>query len=388
MRRQYADVIRSRLRSGGWTRVVDAGVKVLGQMVPLRGGRPEAGPLLGTVVLSYACNYRCTFCELPDRSVRRRREGWREFDTAQWKEALRGFAALRTSGIGFTGGEPFVRKDCADLLEHSLSLGMVTHVNTNAHLLDDELLDRLVGMGLDSVNVSLDGANAETHDRLRAYPGSFDRVTERIAALARARDRGDKGTGRRTRVGITCVLTPDNAGQVRGLADLAEGLGADSLGFIPMHEYRDGAALSSVLPERPWADRMRRAVEDLHEIKATRTILENSEGYLALFDDCFEGRPSPLRCHAPETSLVLDCYGRVFACVPLSEVDRPIGRVEAHQLATFWKSSRYAEARRELAGCRACYWNCHTELNLLWQRAPGRNGRDRRGDRNGSEAAS
>ncbi len=72
MRKQYGDLLRSRLRNGEWTRVLDVGVKVLGQMVPLRRGRPEAGPLLGTVILSYACNYRCEFCELPDRSVRRR----------------------------------------------------------------------------------------------------------------------------------------------------------------------------------------------------------------------------------------------------------------------------------------------------------------------------
>ncbi len=365
-------MLRSRLRSGGWTSILDAGVKVLGQMVPMRGGRPETGPILGTVVLSYACNYRCTFCELPDRAMRRRREGWEEFDTDAWKSILRGFAALRTTGVGFTGGEPFLRKDCAELLEYSLSLGMVTHVNTNAHLLSDALIARLAAMGLDSVNVSLDGADAATHDRLRAHRGSFDRVTDRIAALARARD-GQPG-GRRTRIGITSVLTPDNADQVEALADLTENLGADSLGFIPMHEYRDGAAVAGVAPTRPWADKMARAVERLEHLKRTRSIIENSDGYISLFGSCFAGEPSPLRCHAPETSLVVDAYGRVFPCVPISEVDRPIGRVTGETLAAFWKSERCAAARRELTGCAACYWNCHTELNLLWQRAP-------RGDR-------
>lgn len=367
MRRQYADVVRSRLRSGGLARVVDAGVKVLGPMVPFRGGRAETGPMLGTVILSYACNYRCVFCELPQRSIRRRREGWREFDTDGWKGVLRGFAALRTTGVGFTGGEPFLRKDCAELLEQSLSLGMVTHVNTNAHLLDDALVDRLVGMGLDSVNVSLDGADAATHDRLRGHPGSFERVVDRIAALARARDRAaGSSRGRRTRVGITSVLTPDNAEQVGDLADLAERLGADSLGFIPMHAYRDGAALDDVAPAQPWAEKMRRASDELLRMKSERRILENSEAYLSLFPRCFAGKPLPVRCRAPETSLVVDCYGRVFPCVPLSEVDRPIGRVTGATLASFWKSGNYSAARRDLARCRACYWNCHTEMSLLW----------------------
>ncbi len=365
MRRQYGDVIRSRLRSGGVARVLDAGVKVLAPLVPFRGGHAASGPILGTVIVSYACNYRCGFCELPQRSIRRRKEGWREFDTEGWKGILRGFAALRTVGIGFTGGEPFLRKDCADLLEYSLSLGMVTHVNTNAHLVDDALAARLVAMGLDSVNVSLDGADAATHDRLRGHPGSFERVTERITALARARDKGATG-GRRMRVAVTSVLTPENADQVEALADLVERLGADSVGFIPMHAYRDGAELDGVAPERPWAAKMGDAVRTLQRLKRERTIVENSDRYIALFPSCFAGRPSPIRCRAPETSLVVDCYGRVFPCVPLSEVDKPIGRVDGETLASFWKSDTYAAARRDLASCRACYWNCHTEMNLLW----------------------
>jgi MoaA/NifB/PqqE/SkfB family radical SAM enzyme len=366
LRKQYLDVVRSRLRSGGWTSVLDAGLKALGPLVPARGGHAESGPILGTVILSYACNYRCEFCELPQRFVRRRKEGWVEFDTEGWRAALRGFASLRTTGIGFTGGEPFLRDDCADLLEYSLSLGMVTHVNTNSHLLDDALVDRLCAMGLDSVNVSLDGAVAETHDRLRGHRGSFERVTDRLSALARARDR-HAGSGRRTRIGITSVLTPDNADQVEQLADLAESLGVDSLGFIPMHEYHDGDDLGDVAPERPWAAKMERATDTLRRLKRERDIVENSDAYLSMFSRCFAGRPSPLRCHAPSTSLVIDGYGRVFPCVPLSEVDRPIGRVRGEDLAAFWKSEAYATERRRLSACTACYWNCHTEMNLLWQ---------------------
>jgi MoaA/NifB/PqqE/SkfB family radical SAM enzyme len=110
------------------------------------------------------------------------------------------------------------------------------------------------------------------------------------------------------------------------------------------------------------------AVEELRRLRRERTIVENSDAYLSLFSDCYAGRPSPIRCRAPSTSLVVDCYGRVFPCVPLSEVDRPVGRVRGEDLSALWKSDAYAQARRSLADCRACYWNCHTEMNLLWAR--------------------
>ena len=38
----------------------------------------------------------------------------------------------------------------------------------------------------DSVNVSIDGAEPEVHDRLRGTPGSFDRITAGIRRLLRA----------------------------------------------------------------------------------------------------------------------------------------------------------------------------------------------------------
>ena len=34
-------------------------------------------------------------------------------------------------------------------------------------------------------------------------------------------------------------------------------------------------------------------------------------------------------------------------------------------LAPLWRSSAYDAVRRNLASCRACLWNCHTELNLV-----------------------
>ena len=41
------------------------------------------------------------------------------------------------------------------------------------------------------------------------------------------------------------------------------------------------------------------------------------------------------------------------------------------RLADLWRAPAFDAARRELAGCRACYWNCHAEANLLYQRAEG-----------------
>ena len=94
--------------------------------------------------------------------------------------------------------------------------------------------------------------------------------------------------------------------------------------------------------------------------------MDNSDEYLALFEQCFRGESSGLRCYAPYTSLVVDCYGNLYPCVPFNEIDRPVGRLgNGVTVESFWKSKDYASRRRELTSCQACYWNCHTEMNLV-----------------------
>jgi sulfatase maturation enzyme AslB (radical SAM superfamily) len=94
--------------------------------------------------------------------------------------------------------------------------------------------------------------------------------------------------------------------------------------------------------------------------------IENSPRMLALFASTFRGELSPLSCHAGYNSLVVDCYGRIFPCVPYVNWDRPVGDLAKTDLPTFWRSKAYAPAREEIARCRACTLNCQAELNLLF----------------------
>lgn len=362
LRRQYRDILVRKLGEGGFAWLGGAALRLGAVWLGARAGRPLAGPLLGTLVITYRCNYSCEFCELPARAVRRRREGTAEFDAGEMRTLIRGFKAIRTAAVGITGGEPFLREDLFDVLAEIRRLGMVAHVNTNGHFLTPENVRRLIRTGLESVNISLDAPDAATHNRIRGNRRSFDRILAGIEEIRRRR------RGKRPRIGLTTVLTGATVEKALEMAELARDLGVDSLGFLPVHEYHEGGEAAGLLPRREFAERAREALR--HLVEEDRTVLENSPAYLSLFPRCFEGRPSGLRCYAPQASVVVDCYGRVFPCVPYSEIDEPIAVIQAGGLPACWRSRRYAEARKRLARCQACYWNCHTELNLLFQRVP------------------
>src|SRR5690606_31273551 len=112
-----------------------------------------------------------------------------------------------------TGGDPLKRPDVFDLVAHARATGLEVAMTPSATpLVAAEALRRLKDAGLHRLAVSLDGADAETHDAFRQVRGSYARTLE-ILADARA-------AGLPLQVNTT--VTKANVGQIAAIADLLE----------------------------------------------------------------------------------------------------------------------------------------------------------------------
>lgn len=173
----------------------------------------SAGELVWNV--TYSCNLSCRHCYLPsgmEASELSTEEGHRLIEDAR---SLFGSAGQ----VVFSGGEPLLRKDIYELIEHASQLGMRTALATNGTLLSTTVAERLRESGLDEVAVSIDGATSSTHDGVRGVVGSFN------AALEAAR--------RVRRVGLSLQLhftiTASNLHELPDVINLASRLGARRL---------------------------------------------------------------------------------------------------------------------------------------------------------------
>ncbi len=108
-----------------------------------------------------------------------------------------------------TGGEPLLREDCIDLVQHAVEIGLNLTLMTNGTLIDDRIADRLASAGLGSIGIILDGGEAR-HDRLHQQPGAFRRSVE---AIGRCRERG-------IRVGVRFTLHQLNYMDLDAIFDL------------------------------------------------------------------------------------------------------------------------------------------------------------------------
>ena len=84
-----------------------------------------------------------------------------------------------------TGGDPLMRSDIFDLIKHAREQGIYTAVAASVTpLLDRNRMELLRDLGVEIISVSLDGATAELHDKIRNSPGTFDATLKAIRTAA------------------------------------------------------------------------------------------------------------------------------------------------------------------------------------------------------------
>ena len=324
--------------------------------------RPLCGPVLGTMIVTYKCNFNCRMCDLPANRQKAIQGGQQELSLEGLKQVIRELALLGVSGIGFTGGEPLLRNDIFELLRYTKEQGVITHLSTNGFFLDAEAAHKIVEAGTDSVNISLDGAKAETHDNIRAVTGAFDKALDAINCLNSARCRMSKNS--RLRIKIVSVISATNITEVPGLLELSQRIGVDCIEFVPQQRFSDSCKTDF---SQEFAAKLKQAVNLIRQAKKAGGKIENSWQYIKLFERSLQGSKSPLTCYAGYNSCCLDCYGDIFPCIPWVNWNRPaVANIKTGGLKKIWYSQGYNKIRHSVSICRDCFLNCHAELNYIF----------------------
>ena len=290
------------------------------------------GPLAVHLEIIAACNLRCTHCfagPLPRKT---------ELTLAEMDRLFAQLAALGSFRLGLTGGEPLLRKDLLEILDTATEHGLHPCLTTNGLLIDETLARELGKRELVWLNVSLEGANARSNDRVRGL-GTFTEVKRRLRLLAE-----------HARFTLAFTLTADNVGEVEACAELARELGAHTAVFRPLYPvgiardrlemmpsfagYR--AALARLSDWRP-------EVADLHGVDPFSPQARH---------DTAARTHQNLGCGAANLVASVSATGEVNPCSFLgSEFDG--GNIRERPFAEIWHASHVFQRLRTSSG-RAC----------------------------------
>ena len=272
-------------------------------------------PLSGTFELTARCNLDCKMCYIHKRANDALTLS-RERSCAQWLELAAECQKVGMLHLLLTGGEPMIRPDFKEIYTGCRRLGLMVSVNTNATLIDEEMVRFFAADPPSRVNISLYGACAETYEALCGSGSVYDRVVKAILAL--------KAAG--VLVKINFSVTPYNRHDAEKVYAFAKEhelpLQAATYMFPPIRACENGCfSADRMTPEESaWAqlayDRFRFTPEQL------RQRWEQQRAGIKVSDpdsECQELPTERIRCRAGSSTFWLTYDGFMRPCGMLTE---------------------------------------------------------------------
>jgi mycofactocin radical SAM maturase len=293
--------------------------------------RGLSAPICLTWELTYACNLACSHC----LSSSGRRDP-NELSTSEAKSLIDEIARMQIFYINVGGGEPMIRRDFFELIEHAVHQKVGVKFSTNGTRIDRRAARRLAEIDYLDIQISIDGADAVTSDRVRGA-GSYDAARRAMDHLKEA----DFGTFK-----ISVVMTRESIEQLDDFEALATTYGAQ----LRLTRLRpSGRAVEQWDVLHPTLLQNR----DLYQwlLQRPNVLTGDSFFHLSALGESLEGLNL---CGAGRVVCLIDPVGDVYACPFVIHEEFKAGNVRVAGFDDVWTKSELFRSLREPGNPGAC----------------------------------
>ena len=294
----------------------------------------------------------------------------------------------RFHDLWLSGGEPFLRKDLAKIICMFYTNNGIRDVRIPTNGLPTEQTIQVVKAVLEQcpalqleIDISIDGFS-ETHDRIRAVPGNFQKALQTMAKLESLRMQWPNLT-----LYVNSVITTENRNEIVRLGQyFKQNNNLDGHYFQIIRGEPKDPTLQTIEPESLKATYQE--VLPLNLFYVSKSKGRNSKlnglrrafwkaGYVFSYDTQFRNyahrQKWKMPCTAGQTSIVIDYNGDVRVC----ELRKPIGNLRRYGMdfRKFWSSlERRNEVRQVKTDECFCTHICfmydsmrHSKRVMLWE---------------------
>jgi len=179
--------------------------------------------------LTDGCNLKCRHCWIAP-TYQPHKNSSQCLSPECFRSIIEQAKPLGLSGVKLTGGEPLLHPEISEILNMIRMEKLQFTLETNGVLCTEKLAREMAACNNPFISVSLDGADAPTHEWVRGISGCFEAAKEGIRTLVSA--------GLRPQLIMTVMRR--NRDQIEPMVRLAESLGADSVKFNILHPTARG----------------------------------------------------------------------------------------------------------------------------------------------------
>ncbi len=283
-----------------------------------------SGPRMLDLVPTHRCNLRCVGC------VHYKHDGPYDLELDAFHRILDESAPWVVQYQLCSLGEPFMNKDVPEMLALAARRGIGSNVMTNGTLITPELADFLMGTArIDILTFSIDGATAETCERLRRGL-VFDDLLKAVAGVADAKRRH----GASTVVQANTIAMMDNIEELPDLVRLAKRVGIEDIN-VNYLTVEGETELSNSLFDHP--DVQRRVFAEALRVAGNVGVV------LHLPPDVTD-RSFRSRCILPWDTLIIDTDGTARMCY--CSWEETVGNVWSDGgIRSVWNNAIYRRVR-------------------------------------------
>ena len=272
--------------------------------------------------ISHRCPLSCAYCSNPIELIEKNKE----LDTDTWLRIIDEAADLGIHQIHFSGGEPTVRKDLEQMVEHAHKRKLYTNLITSAVLLTRERLEKLKKLGLEHVQVSFQDSENENANRIGNFKGGHEKKLE-IAKLVREFDMP---------LTINAVMHRQNLHHLDDMIKMSVDLDADRLEVANVQYY--GWALKNRAAFMPTKNQLEASMEIVEKAR------KDLKGILVIdyvLPDYYAKRPKPCMGGWGRQFLNISPEGKVLPCHAAETIKSfKFDNVKDKSLAWIWENSK------------------------------------------------
>ncbi|MBI3306829.1 MAG: radical SAM protein [Candidatus Omnitrophica bacterium] len=186
-------------------------------------------PLYVEISPAGACNHRCTFCAVDYIGYKTR-----YLDKDILKNCLTNMAEHGVKSVMYAGeGEPLLFKGLAEVIVHTKKVGIDVAITTNAVALTDKFMNEALS-SISWIKASVNAGAAETYAKIHQTNAvDFERALGNLERAVQLKRKNNYQTA----LGIQCLLLPENAHEMPGLARRAKSMGLNYLVVKPYSQH-------------------------------------------------------------------------------------------------------------------------------------------------------
>jgi len=285
-----------------------------------------------------SCNLKCAHCYSDS--------GQREpvsMSVPQVQQLIDELDANGAEFLSIGGGEPLLYPPLCEVVRHAHDRGLAVELTTNGTLVTEARAARLRDAGLEYIQVSLDGASAESYGALR-IGACFDQVLASISLLAQ-----------HFTVSVCAVATRYNAEEMEQLVDLCKSMGVKYFRVLPLMQVGRARGQAELAVDAQTLKRLNLQLQQRKKhdreiaIQFNENLVQPDRKNIPWMPEEHYG------CSAGRSTCAVDWAGRVYPCSYLRGADFFCGDVREHTLAAIWRDS---PALRRLRGLSALQGKC------------------------------